>query len=110
MLRLTPRIGVALLVTLLFGPLNSTAHDSDDKNSEGTWAVIVEGHTRWTGEDHRDCEHRARETGGRCVHKEPHRGESKQYYCPEVTPGLTAHCYRADVDNDRLTPGLKRQD
>ena len=48
--RLAPRIGVSLLVTLLFGPLSSTAHDLDDKThesegkrSELMWAVLVEG-------------------------------------------------------------------
>ena len=39
--RLAPRIGVSLLVTLLFGPLSSTAHDSEDKKFEGRWSVIV---------------------------------------------------------------------
>jgi len=39
MLRLAPRIGVSLLVTLLFGPLSSMAHDSDDKSFEGTWSL-----------------------------------------------------------------------
>jgi len=87
MLRLSPRIGVALLVTLLFGPLISTAHDSEDKSAEGTWAVLVEGqgesnpycfapvpgypaacyHITWTGEDHRDCVHRAEVASGRCM-------------------------------------------
>ena len=110
MLRLAPRIGVSLLVTLLFYPLSSTAHDSDDKSFEGTWSVIVAGHITWTGEDHRDCVHRATATSGRCVHMQPKQGESNQYYCPEVTPGMPAHCYRVDDDNERLTSGLKRQD
>ena len=94
MLRLAPRIGVSLLVTLLFGPLSSTAHDLDDKthDSEGkrselTWAVLVEGqgasnqycfapapgylaacyHIAWTGENHRDCIQRAEVATGRCM-------------------------------------------
>ena len=91
MLRLAPRIGVALLVTLLFGPLSSTAHDSEDKGVEGTWAVLVEGqgepnpycfapvpgypaacyHITWTGEDHRDCVHRAEVASGRCMQMQP---------------------------------------
>ena len=98
MLRLAPRIGVSLLVTLLFGPLSSTAHDlddktrdSDDKRSQGTWAVLVEGegasnpycfspapgypaacyHIAWTGEDHQDCVHRAEAATGRCVQMQP---------------------------------------
>jgi hypothetical protein len=116
MLRLAPRIGVSLLVTLLFGPLSSTAHDSDDKSFEGTWSVIVAGHITWTGEDHRDCVHRATETSGQCVRMHPEQGASNQY-CPEVTPGLQApsagtgnwaHCLlrpartpRTEDDSDR---------
>jgi hypothetical protein len=80
--RLAPRIGVSLLVTLLFGPLSSTAHDSDDKSLEGTWSVIVAGHITWTGEDHQDCVHRATVTSGQCVRTPP-----QEEYCPEVTPG-----------------------
>ena len=80
--RLAPRIGVSLLVTLLFGPLSSTAHDSDDKSSEGRWSVIVAGHITWTGEDHRDCVHRATAASGQCVRTPP-----QEEYCPEVTPG-----------------------
>lgn len=114
--RLAPRIGVSLLVTLLFGPLSSTAHDSDDKSSEGTWSVIVAGHITWTGEDHRDCVHRATETSGQCVRMHPQQGASNQY-CPEVTPGFLdpaagpgnwAHCLlrpartpRTEHDSDR---------
>ena len=86
--RLASRIGVSLLVTLLFGPLSSTAHDSDDKSFEGRWSVIVAGHITWTGEDHRDCVDRAKETSGQCVPMHPERGASNQY-CPEVTPGFT---------------------
>ena len=98
MLRLAPRIGVSLLVTLLFGPLSSTAHDLDDKthDSEGkrselTWAVLVEGqgasnqycfapapgylaacyHIAWTGEDHQDCVRRAEVATGRCMQIQP---------------------------------------
>jgi hypothetical protein len=84
--RLAPRIGVSLLVTLLFGPLSSMAHDSDDKSFEGKWAVIVAGHITWNGEDHRDCVHRATETRGQCVRTPPQQGASNGY-CPEVTPG-----------------------
>ena len=85
--RLAPRIGVSLLVTLLLGPLSSTAHDSDDdKSFEGKWSVIVAGHITWTGEEHRDCVHRATETSGQCVRTPPQQGASNQY-CPEVTPG-----------------------
>jgi|SRR6516162_4247884 hypothetical protein len=87
--RLASRIGVSLLVTLLFGPLSSTAHDSDDKRahdsddkSEGKWSVIVAGHITWTGEDHRDCVDRATATSGQCVRTPP-----QDEYCPEVTPG-----------------------
>ena len=114
--RLAPRIGVSLLVTLLFGPLSSTAHDSDDKSFEGTWSVIVAGHITWTGEDHRDCVHRATETSGQCVRTPPQQGASNQY-CPEVTPGFLdpaagpgnwAHCLlrpartpRTEGDSDR---------
>ena len=101
MLRLAPRIGVSLLVTLLFGPLSSTAHDSDDKSSEGRWSVVVAGHTTWTGEDHRDCVDRAKETGGQCVRIEPERRAS-YLYCPEVTPGLPVQCFtRTEHDSDR---------
>ena len=125
MLRFAPRIGVSLLVTLLFGPLSSTAHDSDDKSFEGTWSVIVAGHITWTGEDHQDCVHRATVTSGQCVRRQPQlshgheggheggrEGESNQY-CPEVTPGFTdparrgdelvwAHCLiRTQHDSDR---------
>ena len=121
MLRFAPRIGVSLLVTLLFGPLSSTAHDFEDKSFEGTWAVIVAGHITWTGEDHQDCVHRATVTSGQCVRRQPQlshgheggrEGESNQY-CPEVTPGFTdparrgdelvwAHCLtRPEHDSDR---------
>ena len=112
MLRFAPRIGVSLLVTLLFGPLSSTAHDSDDKSLEGTWSVIVAGHITWTGEDHQDCVHRATVTSGQCVRMHPQQGASNQY-CPEVTPGFTdparrgdelvwAHCLiRTQHDSDR---------
>jgi hypothetical protein len=150
MSRLAPRIAVSLLVTLLLGPLSSTAHDSDDKrahdsddktapdsddkrahdsddktahdsddkrahdsddkNSEGKWSVIVAGHITWTGEDHRDCVHRATATSGQCVRMHPQQGASNQD-CPEVTPGLQApaagrgnwrHCFiRTEHDSDR---------
>ena len=101
MLRLAPPIGVSLLVTLLFGPLNSTAHDSEGKTFEGRWAVIVAGRITWTGENHQDCVHRATVTSGRCMQMHPRQGESNQYYCPEVTPGMPAHCYRAEDGPDR---------
>jgi len=101
MLRLAPRIGVSLLVTLLFGPLSSTAHDLDDKNFEGKWAVIVAGHITWTGENHRHCVDRAKAASGRCEPVQPERGASNQYHCPEVTPGFTVHCHRAEDDPDR---------
>ena len=105
MLHLAPRFGVSLLVALLFAPSSSTAHDSEgrdlgDKRSEATWAVIVAGQITWAGEDHGDCIHRATVTSGRCVRKQPHQGESNQY-CPEVTPGLPAHCYRIEDRRDR---------
>jgi len=113
MLRLAPRIGVSLLVTLLLGPL-SMAHDSEeeDKSFEGTWAVIVADHITWTGEDHRDCVHRATATSGQCVRMHRQQGASNQY-CPEVTPGfldparrgdelLWAHCsIRTEHNSDR---------
>jgi hypothetical protein len=104
--RLAPRIGVSLLVTLLFGPLSSMAHDSEDKSSEdksfeGRWSVIVAGHITWTGEDHRDCVHRATATSGECVRMHRQHGASNQY-CPEVTPGFVAHCFtRTEDDSDR---------
>jgi len=109
--RLAPRIGVSLLVTLLFGPLSSTAHDSDDKSSEGTWSVIVAGHITWTGEDHRDCADRATATSGQCVRTPPQQDASNRP-CPEVTPGgmqpsghgVWAHCFlRTEHDPDRRT-------
>jgi hypothetical protein len=101
MLRLAPRIGVSLLITLLFGPLSSTAHDLEDKSFEGKWAVIVAGHITWTGEHHRDCVDRATATSGRCVPMQPQQGASNRY-CPEVTPGFLAHCFtRAEDDHDR---------
>src|SRR5215469_119343 len=106
--RLAPRIGVSLLVTLLFGPLSSMSHDSDDKSSEGKWSVIVDGHITWTGEDHRDCDDSATAASGQCLRLQP---------CPEVTPGQTppsghgnwAHCFirtegghiRTQGDRDR---------
>ena len=99
--RLAPRVGVSILVALLFGPLSSTAHDSDDKSFEGEWSVIVAGHITWTGENHRDCVDRAKVTSGRCVQKQPEQRESNQYYCPEVTPGMSVHCYRAEDHPDR---------
>ncbi len=100
--RLAPRIGVSLLVTLLFGPLSSTAHDSEDKSFEGKWAVVVAGHITWTGENHRDCVDRATVTSGQCVPMQPQRGASNQFPCPEVTPGFTVpvHC-RAEDDPPR---------
>jgi hypothetical protein len=102
MLRLAPRIGVSLLVTLLFGPLNSTAHDSDDESSEGRWSVIVAGHITWTGEDHQDCVHRATVTNGRCVHRQRKEERASNRYCPEVTPGFVVHCVtRTQDDSDR---------
>jgi hypothetical protein len=92
--RLAPRIGVSLLVTLLFGPLSSSAHDSDDKRHdsddksfEGKWSVVVDGHITWTGEDHRDCVDRATATSGQCVRTPPEQDASNEKYCPEVTPG-----------------------
>jgi len=116
--RLAPRIGVSLLVTLLFGPLSSTAHDSDDKRahdsddkSEGKWSVIVAGHITWTGEDHRDCADRATATSGQCVRTPPEQDASNRP-CPEVTPGgmqpsghgVWAHCFlRTEHDPDRRT-------
>ena len=99
--RLAPRIGVSLLVTLLFGPLSSTAHDSDDKSFEKKWSVVVAGNITWTGEDHRDCVDRAKETSGQCVRMDPERGAS-YLYCPEVTPGLPVQCFtRTEHDSDR---------
>ena len=116
--RLAPRIGVSLLVTLLFGPLSSTAHDSEgkrddseDKSSEGRWSVIVAGHITWTGEDHQDCVHRATATSGQCVRTPPEQDASNRP-CPEVTPGgmqpsghgVWAHCFlRTEHDPDRRT-------
>jgi len=100
--RLAPRIGVSLLVTLLFGPLSSTAHDSDDKSFEGTWSVIVAGGVTWTGENHRDCVQRATVTNGRCVHRQPQKERASSRYCPEVTPGFVVHCVtRTEDDSDR---------
>ena len=109
MLRFAPRIGVSLLVTLLFGPLSSTAHDSEgkrddseDKSSEGRWSVIVAGHITWTGENHRDCVQRATVTNGRCVHRQPQKERASNRYCPEVTPGFVVHCVtRTEDDSDR---------
>jgi len=99
--RLAPRIGVALLVTLLFGPLSSTAHDSEDKSLEATWSVIVAGHLTWTGEDHRDCVDRATAASGQCVPTQRRHGTSN-LYCPEVTPGLPVQCFtRTEHDSDR---------
>ena len=92
--RLALRIGVSLLVTLLFGPLSSTAHDSDDKGFERTWTVVVAGNITWTGEDHRECVDRATAAGGQCVPVQHQEGASN-LYCPEVTPGFPVHCYRA---------------
>jgi hypothetical protein len=101
MLRLAPRIGVSVLVTLLFGPLSSTAHDLEDKSSEGRWAVIVADHITWTGESHRHCVDRAKETSGRCVPLQPQQRASN-VFCPEVTPGFLAHCFtRAEDDPNR---------
>jgi len=93
--RLAPGIGVSLLVTLLFGPLSSTAHDSDDKSPEKKWAVVVAGHITWTGEDHRECVDRAEDNRGQCVPVQPQKGASTQY-CPEVTPGFPVQCHRED--------------
>ena len=99
--RLAPRVGVSILVALLFGPLSSTAHDSDDKSFEGEWSVIVAGHITWTGEDHRDCVQRATAASGQCVAMHHREGASNEY-CPEVTPGLPAQCFtRAEGDPDR---------
>jgi hypothetical protein len=96
MLRLTPRIGVLLLVTLLLGPLTASAEDSDDKR---TWAVVVAGQTKWTGEEHRECVDRAKTAGGQCV-EVPHQKGASKLYCPEVTPGTPAHCYSTDGNRD----------
>ena len=103
MLRLAPRIGVSLLVTLLFGPLSSTAHDLEDKSSEGTWAVLVAGegasnpycfapvpgypavcyHITWTGDDHRDCLRRAEVASGRCMQMQPQQPRPAHDHDPD---------------------------
>jgi hypothetical protein len=94
--RLAPRIGVLLLVTLLFGPLTASAEDADDKRA---WAVVVAGQITWTGEEHRECVERATAAGGQCVALQHQKGASTQY-CPEVTPGTAVRCYSSDGNHD----------
>jgi hypothetical protein len=95
--RLAPRIGISLLVTLLFGPLSSTAHDSEDKSFEGRWSVIVAGHVTWTGENHRDCVQRATVTNGQCVPMQPQQRASNEY-CSAPVPGYPVVCDRRAED------------